>query len=931
MTIYRSLHVLCLLIFFILITFISYSQTSVLTQHNDLARTGWNRNEVILNTKNVNKTSFGEIFSRTVDDQIYAQPLVVLNVNLPGNGSKNIVIVATVNNTVYAFDADSANASSPYWQDNLTPTGSRVIRNTDMTGACTYGHGGGTYQDFSGNMGIVGTPVIDSATNTIYLVARSVTTAPDSTFQQYLHAIDITTGAERPNSPVLITAQVTGTGSGNVAGIITFNSQKQNQRPGLLLLNGIVYIAWASHCDWAPYHGWVIGYDKTSLLQKIVYNDTPDGYNGGIWMSAAAPSADDSGNIYLATGNGSVGITNDPSNVINRSESALKLVPSGDSLIVSSFFTPKNYQNLELYDRDFGVAGMLLIPNTNRVLTGCKDGNLYLLDRDNMGGFDSTANHVAQTITLGTNTWILRSSLGYYKGQQKEFIYSWSEKAPLYAFPYDRTSDTLDVKNAITGCVQGPRGGNGSFFSLSSNGSVDSTAILWVNQAANGANANQVVVQGVLRAFSATDVTKELWNSEQYPIDNPGNYAKFNCPTVSNGKVYLATFSNKLMVYGLRSSADTCSLINIALNKPAVASTTAPGLPASAAFDGTLCTRWGSYALDSQWIYVDLGARYDLCEVVIRWEVALGKNFNIQVSEDAVNWRTIDSITGNITRDNYLPLQGSGRYVRMYGIARGTTFGFSLWEFEVYGKLSSNQCGDPSNLAVSDIFANAATLHWQGNGASQFNVQYKINADSNWTTVLTDTNFIALSGLSCGSDYLFRIRNICSASDTGNYSSSLGFSTLSCTSINNSGKICPGGSTTFSINLYGSTYKWQIDTGSGYTDIVDDSNYTGSNTANLQLNNIPSTWYGYKYRCIVDTSGSNPVILKFTNLWMGTIDNSWENPANWSCGELPDANTDVIINAGTIIVNSNPNVRSLTLGSGVNFTINPNFIFTINH
>ena len=158
-----------------------------------------------------------------------------------------------------------------------------------------------------------------------------------------------------------------------------------------------------------------------------------------------------------------------------------------------------------------------------------------------------------------TNVWILRSSLAYYKGEQKEFIYSWSEKAPLYAFPYDRTADTLDVKNAITSCVPGPKDGNGSFFSLSSNGSVDSTAILWVNQAANGANANQAVRTGVMRAFSAADVTKELWNSEQDTIDNPGNYAKFNCPTVSNGKVYLATFSNKLMVYGLRNLGDTCN------------------------------------------------------------------------------------------------------------------------------------------------------------------------------------------------------------------------------------------------------------------------------------------------------------------------------------------------------------------------------------
>ena len=827
MTIYKHLSI-PLIILFMLEAGIAHSQTSVLTQHNDLYRTGWNNKETILNTKNVNKSSFGEIFSRAVDDQIYAQPLIVVNVNIPGNGSKNVVIVATINNSVYAFDADSANVINPYWQDNLTPPGSRAVKNTDMTGAC-----GGNYKDFSGKMGIVGTPVIDSSTNTIYLVARSVTSS--NIFQQYLHALDITTGAERPNSPVLITAQIAGNGSGNVGGIITFNSQKQNQRAGLLLLNGVVYITWSSHCDWGPYHGWVIGYDKTSLQQQIVYNDTPNGYNGGIWMSAAAPAADDSGNIYLATGNGSVGITNDGGNLINRSESAIKFAPAGNTLAIKSFFTPQNFPYLESSDRDFGVAGMLLIPNTNRVLTGCKDGNLYLLDRDNMGGFDSTVNHVAQTITLGSNVWILRSSLAYYKGEQKEYIYSWSEKAPLYAFPYNRTVDTLDVKNAITSCVSGPKDGNGSFFSLSSNGSVDSTAILWVNQAANSANANQAVRPGVIRAFNAADVTKELWNSEQDTIDNPGYYAKFNCPTVSNGKVYLATFSNKLMVYGLRNLGDTCNSVNIALSKPAIASTVAAGLPASAAFDGTLCSRWGSYTSDPQWIYVDLGARYDLCEVVLKWEVALGKDFKIQVSEDAINWTTIDSITGNINCDNYLPLQGSGRYVRMYGTARGTAFGYSLWEFEVYGKLSS------------------------------------------------------------------------------------------------SNNLCPGGNTILSTNLSGITYQWEADTGGGYTDISDDSNYTGTNTANLQLNNIPSAWYGYKYRCAVDNIKCNPVILTFTNTWTGAVDNSWENPGNWSCEEVPDENTDVIINTGAVIVNSNPNIRSLTLSTSVNFTVNPNFIFTINH
>ena len=488
------------------------------------------------------------IFTRTVDDQIYAQPLVARNVSLPGVGTRNVVFVATVNNTVYAFEADSASITAPYWQANLSPAGSRAIKNTDMFGAC-----GGNYLDFSGNMGIVSTPVIDTTTSTIYVVSRNLTT-PAHVFQQFLHALDISTGAEKTNSPKLINAQIDGNGDGNVGGKINFDSQKQNQRAGLLLLNGIVYIAWASHCDWAPYHGWIMGYDKITLDQKIVYNSTPQGYNGGIWMSGGGPSADESGNIYVGVGNGSVGSGGNPANVTNRSESALKLTPSGSTLTVGSFFTPSNFQTLENYDLDFGVTQVLLIPGTNRAVAGCKDGHLYLLDRDNMGGYSSTSDSVIQSINLGATAY-LHSSLAYYKGAANEFVYTWSENARLQGFPYNRSTNQFDLINTMSSLVQGPVGYNGALLSVSSNGSIDSTAILWVSHAVNG-DANQSVRPGILRALSASDISKELWNSSLANFNNPGNYAKFNCPTIANGKVYLATFSDKLVVYGLTDYVD---------------------------------------------------------------------------------------------------------------------------------------------------------------------------------------------------------------------------------------------------------------------------------------------------------------------------------------------------------------------------------------
>ncbi len=532
-----------LFFFFALIQAFAFSQSSVVsvaTQHNNLSRNGWNRNETILTTKNVSKTTFGVLFTRAVDDEIYAQPLVVAKV-VNFNVQHTMVFVATVNNTVYAFDADILSASTPYWQKNLTPSGARPPRSSDMTGAC-----GGTYSDFSGNIGIVGTPVIDTVSQTLYVVARDV---QGGTYHQYLHGLDIRTGDERPNSPVLISPQVTGNGIGSTGGIISFNSQKQNQRPGLMLLNGTIYVGFASHCDWNPYHGWLLGYDATTLVQKVVYNTSPEGEEAGIWMSGAGPSADELGNIYIATGNGTVGISNNPSSLINRAESALKLTVSGNTLSVASFFTPNNYSVLEKSDLDFGVTAMMLIPNSNYVITGSKDGYLFLLDRNNMGGYSASGNNVLQTINIGRNQF-LRSSLSYYKGSAKEFVYTWSENAPLLALPFNRISNTFDVPNATVSNAVGPVGNNGALLSVSSRGSIDSTAILWASHASSG-DAIHAVRPGILRAFDALDVKLELWNSSMDASDNPGNYAKFVNPTIANGKVYLATFSNKLVVYGL--------------------------------------------------------------------------------------------------------------------------------------------------------------------------------------------------------------------------------------------------------------------------------------------------------------------------------------------------------------------------------------------
>lgn len=510
---------------------------SVATQHNDNTRAGWNDNETLLTTSNVDVQLFGEVFTVPVDDQVYAQPLVVGNVSID-NGAHNVVYVATVRNTLYAFDGDNGKL---YWQRNFTEPGMRPPRNTDMTGAC-----GGSYTDFSGNIGIVGTPVIDAARGTMYFVARSTT---GSSFVQYLHAVSIVSGNEVSGSPVRIAATTPGNGDGSVNSLIAFDAQRQNQRQGLTLVNGVVYMSFSSHCDWGPYHGWILGYDAATLQQQVVYNATPDGYAGGMWESGAGMAADAQGNLYVVTGNGTVGANGDPTSLRNRAESALKLTPSGSTLSVASYFTPYNYDFLNTFDLDYGGMGSFLIPNSSYYLTGDKDGKLYLLNKDDMGGYVSGSNQVQQVVKLSSNS-EMHCQPAYFRGSTKEFIYIWPENEPLRAIPFDRTSNLLDQPGAIVFSAGGPTGHSGAMLSVSSNGSNVGTGILWASYAFSG-DAEHGVTAGILRAFDASNVTRELWNNHQNVRDGAGTYAKFSPPTIANGHVYLATFTNQVVAYGL--------------------------------------------------------------------------------------------------------------------------------------------------------------------------------------------------------------------------------------------------------------------------------------------------------------------------------------------------------------------------------------------
>ncbi|HEV2964741.1 MAG TPA: hypothetical protein VG649_23135, partial [Candidatus Angelobacter sp.] len=329
------------------------SQVSVLTRGYDNQRTGTNLSETVLNQSNVNASQFGKLFQLQVDDQVFAQVLYMHGLSIAG-GTHNVAFVATANNTIYAFDADTAGA--PLWQRNFN-NGGRPTNHTEVGGNC------GSYLDFSGNIGIVGSPVIDATTNTMYFVARTIENG--STIQR-LRAINVTTGADRATN-----AQVTIQASG-------FDPVIQNQRPSLALSSGVLYIGWASFCDTGAYHGWLMSYDASSFSQLGVFNTTASGSQGGIWMSGIAPAFDSNGNLYFSTGNG----TFDGSN--NFGESLLKLAPR--TLGRLDFFTPSNFNTLNGGDTDFGSGGPLFLPGTNVIATGGKEGKIFVINSNNLGG-----------------------------------------------------------------------------------------------------------------------------------------------------------------------------------------------------------------------------------------------------------------------------------------------------------------------------------------------------------------------------------------------------------------------------------------------------------------------------------------------------------------------------------------------------------------
>ena len=512
------------------------SQVSVLTHHNDTSRTGQNLNETLLTTGNVQVNNFGKLFSRTIDGQMYAQPLYVPNLTIQGS-VRNVVYAATEHNSVYAYDADDPNATLPLWQVNLGPS----VPTNDV---CLFSPTDPNCpnQDAFPEYGITATPVIDAGSNTIYVVAK--TKSGTASYHYQLHALDLISGAEKFGGPVEIAGQLQGSGIDNSGGTVSFDPVYQGNRPGLLLMNGVVYTAFASVGEVSPWHGWVFGYNAGTLQQVALYNSTPDGAYGGIWGGGNGLLGV-GGNIYVMTGNGTFDAN---SSGRDYGDSFIKLNAT-PALSVADYFTPYNQSSLDSLDLDLGSGGPMALPGTGLIAGSGKDGTLRLLNTANLGQFHATFNNDVQEFPFSAGIF-MGGPIYWNSPNNGPVIYLWGSGDYLKAFKF--SGGSFQTTPVSQGSMQGTPGySNSAPLSLSANGSQAGSGIVWAS-APLGGDANQNTVSGILRAFDAGNLSQELWNSQQNPArDSVGSYAKFSPPTIANGKVYLATFSGQLLAYGL--------------------------------------------------------------------------------------------------------------------------------------------------------------------------------------------------------------------------------------------------------------------------------------------------------------------------------------------------------------------------------------------
>ncbi|HXY26226.1 MAG TPA: hypothetical protein VEI73_16360 [Candidatus Acidoferrum sp.] len=499
------------------------SSVDVVTYHYDNFRSGQNLNETTLTTANVKSTTFGKKGEFSVDGLVDAQPLYLSQVSINGQ-NKNVLYVATEHGSVYAFDADSINGTTTAFLWKTSTLGSGETTSDDR------GCG-----QVSPEIGITSTPVIDRTRNAIYVVAMSKDS--NGNYFQRLHALSLSTGSELFGGPMTITATYPGTGDNSSGGNVVFDPKQYKERPGLLQIGGTIYTTWSSHCDDRPYTSWVMAFSADTLAQTSVLNLVPNGSEGGIWMAGAAPAADASGNIYFIVGNGDFDTTLNANNFpVNGNCGNCFVKLSSGQLSLLDYFTPLNTVAESNADTDFGSGGPLLLPDmvdgngqTRHLAVGAgKDSNIYVVDRDNMGKFNSSADNNYQVISgqIG-GVW---SKPSYFNGT----VYYGAVSDALKAFPV--TSAQLAA--APSSQTSHTFGYPGTTPSISANGT--NNGIVWAVDNA-----------GILFAYDATNLTTELYDSNQ-AANNRDSFSgnKFITPVVVNGKVYVGT-PNSVAVFGL--------------------------------------------------------------------------------------------------------------------------------------------------------------------------------------------------------------------------------------------------------------------------------------------------------------------------------------------------------------------------------------------
>ena len=509
--------------------------SDVLTYHDDISRTGVQAYESTLTPANVNPATFGKLYSYPVDSYLFAQPLYVGGLGMPDGAVHNLIFAATTHATVYAFDADNNNPAAGYlWSQSYIPSGERFPTASDYFGC--------------GNppeAGIVGTPVIDRSTQTLYFVVKSITTT-GSTFFHRLHAVSLLDGTERPGSPQIINSTFAGTGAGASGGAIAFNGQTQNNR-GALLLNTspsgakTVWIPYASHCDIGPYHGLLLGYNTASLgTVSAAFNNTPNGNDGGIWGSSGGLAADAQGNIYVLDGNGTFDAnTGGP----DYGDTALKLVPpatgaASNLMAVADFFTPSNQLSLENSDSDLGGAAPILFSDPasgvapNLLIASDKMGYIYLINTANMGKYETGSN--------GINS--LNGDIQDFGGNSG-FVYNFAffhntlytgSNMNAYAF-LPGTATTAGKFN--TSPIASVSGTNGIAPAVSASGVAN--PVVWTFDSNSNLNAYTAALAPIYSSTTAPNGR-----------DTPPPFVRFTSPVIANGKVFLGG-KGAITVYGL--------------------------------------------------------------------------------------------------------------------------------------------------------------------------------------------------------------------------------------------------------------------------------------------------------------------------------------------------------------------------------------------